>query len=137
MERTAEQRFLVAHKFQESRIILGTTANEVHSVRVGGVELYILAAVEETLCKLLPDKKVKRSNGHLLTRCPLGGGDVHECRLVGRTCERAEERAEVIPTGRASGKQAFNGLEVVAKCLDLVGGAADGPLCVFGATDLG
>jgi hypothetical protein len=83
----------------------------------------------------LPDIKIERFNGCLSGLCFLGGGDIDKCPLIRGTGECTEEGAEVVPTGRASGKEAINGLEVVAKCVDLVRGAADRTLCVFGATN--
>lgn len=58
LERAAEV-LLLAQETEEAVIVLGTSSNEVHSIRVGSPHLYILAAIEETCPVLLSDEEVE------------------------------------------------------------------------------
>lgn len=71
LERATEV-LLLAQELEKAVIVLGTSSNEVHGIRVGSPHLYILATVEETRSVFLSDEEVKGCYRSLSCRRRLG-----------------------------------------------------------------
>lgn len=136
LERRPEARSIVAHKLEERRRILRSTADQVHGESVRGAKLHILAAIVEPLLDGVIDVILDFLHRDGRIRL-LGLDDIEKQGLIGRTRKRAMVRAEIVPACRTGRDERFRLGERGTKGGDLLSGTADaighGP---SGTTDL-